>query len=337
MAEIAPPIDVERADRGAAGIRLAMAAALRLLKRYSWAFAALLAIVLLLGTLVQDDGNFGLTQELADYAPLALAAMASTPAIVSGGGGFDISISPLMTFTSVVYIVWLVPHGLGGVVAVPILLAIGLAVGALSGVLILLLRVQPVVVTLAMYFVLIGVDGTIAPAAVTFTPNWITHLATSVGPIPGPVLTIGVPFLVWMLLGRVPYRRMLFAVGSNDAAAFSSGVSVAAVRIAAFALGGFFAAIGGIALTALVSSVDASQATTYTLIAIASVALGGTSLWGGRGGLVGAAAGAACIYLLGNFLAGLNVTPDWVQVAYGVMLIVAVILAANLGQATGDN
>jgi ribose transport system permease protein len=304
----------------------------RLLRRHSWGFASSLAIVLLVANLIQESGNFGLTQQLADFAPLALAAMASTPAIISGGGGFDLTISPLMTFASAVYVVWLEPHGLGGAISIPILLLMGLFVGAFNGATIVVLRVQPVVVTLAMYFVLIGADAIIAPAAVSFHPNWIVHLAGSVGPIPGGLITIGVPLVVWFLLGRVPYRRLLYAVGSNDAAAYSTGVNVAGVRIAAYALGGLFAAIGGIALTALVTSVDASLATSYTLIAIASVALGGTSLWGGRGGLSGAVAGGASIYLLGTLLAGLSVNPNWIQVVYGAMLIAAVILAAKLGQ-----
>jgi len=101
-------------------------------------------------------GGFGWSNQLANVAPMAIAALASAPSII--GGGFDLSISPLICLTNCVFVVWLIPHGLGGAVSVPIVLAIGLGVGVLNGVLIVLLRVQPIVVTLAMFFGLQGVD-----------------------------------------------------------------------------------------------------------------------------------------------------------------------------------
>jgi ribose transport system permease protein len=301
-------------------------AVLDLLNRYSFGFALLLTGALLITTLLRESGGFGTTDQLADFAPIALAAMASTPAIISGGGGFDLTISPLMTLTSAVFIVWLEPHGLGGAVAVPIILALGAAVGTLNGLIIVGLRIQPVVATLSMYFVLLGVDLEVAPNPETLGSSWIHHLANSIGPVPGPLFTLGAPLLIWALLGLTPYRRTLYLVGSNDVTAFASGVNVARVRVAAYALGGLFAAIGGLALAALVSSVDASLGATYTLLAVASVALGGTSLWGGRGGLAGALLGAGAIYLLQNLLTAAQIDPSWLQVMYGGMLIAAVVL-----------
>ena len=75
--------------------------------------------------MIQQNGNIGLSSQLAIAAPVTIAALASTPAII--GGGFDLSISPLLVFTNCVYVVWLAPHGLGGAVAVPIVLGVGLA------------------------------------------------------------------------------------------------------------------------------------------------------------------------------------------------------------------
>src|SRR3954454_15924482 len=111
---------------------------LRLLNRYSFGFALLLTIVLLAISWIREP-NFGWQDQLANFAPMALAAMASTPSIISGGGGFDLTISPLMFFTGEIFVVWLAPHGLGGAEAVPIMLAIGFAMGALNGLLIILL------------------------------------------------------------------------------------------------------------------------------------------------------------------------------------------------------
>jgi ribose transport system permease protein len=301
--------------------------ALRLLNRYSFGFALLLSLVLLAITLIHDS-NFGWSDQLANFAPMAIAAMASTPAIIAGGGGLDLTISPLMYLAGEVFIIYLVPHSLGGAVSVPLLLALGLGVGFVTGLVIILLRVPPVVVTLSMYFILIGVDLRVAPNAQYLSgDNWIKHLAADVGPFPGALIPLAFPFVVWYLLGLTPYKRTLYAVGSNDATAFSSGVNVAAVRVVAYAVGGMFAAVGGAALVALTSSANPSLSTTYTLIAIASVALGGTSLWGGRGGLLGPMLGAASIYLLGNLLITLQVDPSYLQVMYGTMLVFAVVLS----------
>jgi len=307
--------------------------ALRLLNRYSFAFALLLTVALLATTIVRDPDPWSSTfwiQMLANLAPMALAAMASTPAIISGGGGFDLSISPLMYFLGEVFIVWLAPHSLGGWASVPIVLGFGAAIGACNGLLIILLRVPPVVATLAVFFVLIGVDLRMLRnpnvGGYLDSDNWVRHFSGEIGPIPGAVFTLGFPILVWFAIGLIPYKRTLYAVGSNDATAFASGVNVALVRVFAYALGGMFAGVGSLALIALTSSANPSLSQTYTLLAIAAVALGGTSLWGGRGGLIGSLLGAASIYLLGNLLISLQVDPSYLQVMYGGMLLLAVVL-----------
>lgn len=304
----------------------------RAVRTYSWGFAAVLAIGMLAANIATEHKGFGISDQLANVAPLAIAAIASAPSII--GGGFDLSISPLIVLTNCVFIVYLAPHGLGGAVAVPIMLGIGLAVGLINGLLIIGLRVQPIVVTLAMYFSLQGVDLLIAPNPVSVSSTgWLEHLAGSIGPVPGGLLSIGIPMLIWFGLRFVPFRRLLYAVGSNDATAFSSGVNVNVIRIASYALGGLFAGFGGLALTGLVNSADASNATEYTLVAMAAIVLGGTSLAGGRGGLVGPLLGAFSIYLIQNLLATFAINPAYLQIVYGGILIVAVVLG---GAASGD-
>jgi ribose transport system permease protein len=306
----------------------------RAVRTYSWGFAAVLTIGMLAANIATEHGGFGVSDQLANVAPLAIAAIASAPSII--GGGFDLSISPLIVLTNSVYIVYLIPHGLGGAVAVPIVLGIGVAVGLVNGLLIVGLRVQPIVVTLAMYFSLQGVDLLIAPNPVSVnSTGWLQHLAGSIGPVPGGLLSIGIPILIWFGLRWVPFRRLLYAVGSNDATAFSSGVNVNVIRVASYALGGLFAGFGGLALTGLVNSADASNATEYTLVAMAAIVLGGTSLTGGRGGLVGPLLGAFSIYLIQNLLATFAINPAFLQIVYGGILIVAVVLGGAASGQTG--
>src|SRR5262249_28263342 len=145
----------------------------------------------------------------------------------------------------------------------------------------------------------------------------------------------GIPLLIWFALKRVPFRGLLYAVGSNDATAFSSGVNVNGVRVASYALGGLFAGFGGLALTAVAHSTNASQTTEYTLVAIAAVVLGGTALAGGRGGLIGVLFGGFSIYLLQNLLATFQINPAWLQIVYGGVLILAVVIQGAITPETG--
>src|SRR6266699_1300912 len=272
----------------------------RAIRTYSFGFAAVLAIGMLVANIATVHGGFGVADQLANVAPMAIAALASAPSIIAGG--FDISISPLIVLTNAVYIVWLAPNGLGGAVSVPIILGLGLAVGVLNGLLIIVLRVQAIVVTLAMFFSLLGVVLFVAPNPVSIpSSGWVQHLAGSVGPVPGAVFTIGLPLLIWSGLRLVPLGRLLYAVGSNDTTAFAGGVNVNAVRVASYGLGGLFAGFGGLALT----------------------------------GLVGPLLGAFSIYLMQNLLATFAINPAYLQIVYGGILIVAVVLGGAVSRDSG--
>jgi ribose transport system permease protein len=268
---------------------------------------------------------------LGNLAPFALAGMASTPALLAGGGGIDLSIAPLMGFTNILLVTQLFGTPLGRpLAAVPILLAIGAAVGAVNGVMVTKLRIPPVIATLGTYFVLSGSDLLLVPNPVTAPPNWTDNVADSIGPFPGAILMVGLPLLLWLWLRRTPFVEALLSVGDHDATAFSAGMNVDAVRIAAYTLGGLIAGVGGIALTGLVSSADSQVFSDYVLVALAAVALGGTNMAGGRGGMLLSVIGAASIFILENLLTDLHASAYYIQVAYGGVLFVAIILGSRL-------
>jgi ribose transport system permease protein len=304
------------------------------LRRHPWLFAALLALGLLIAN-VAAEPNFGKPSnwpdELATLAPFAIVAMASTPSILSRG--LDISIGPLTIFANVVLIEWFLPHaGLRSAwVAIPLLMLLCGTIGALNGVLVTILRYQPVIATLCTFFVLGGLIDKIAPNPGT-APNvaWLTHLGAKVGFVPGGLILIGIPLVIWGLLSRTAFHRNLYLTGGNDATAFSAGVDVTITRIVAYALGGAFAAVAGIALTALVLSTQSAGFAQYTLIALAAVALGGTQLSGGRGGLVASLLGATCIYLMQTLLGALGVSSSWLNFCYGALLVTGVVVGAKL-------
>lgn len=265
--------------------------------------------------------NLGATLGLA--APLILAACASLPPILSGRGGIDLSVGPLMGLVNVIVVRWLV-EGLGWtspLAIVPAALLIGLASGALNGFVAAYIRIQPIVATLGTSLLYAGLALTISPSPAGTAPAWIKALAGGWSWL--PVLAV---ILAWLLLKRLPYYEHLMAVGSDDRAAFTAGVPVARVRFLAYIVAGLFAAVGGLSLTGLIGSADPNVAANLTLLAISAVALGGVSLAGGSGGLAAAMLGAIAIFLLQAALTFFNVSTFLLQIAYGLVLTLAVVL-----------
>jgi ribose transport system permease protein len=254
-------------------------------------------------------------------APLIGAALASTPSMLGGRGGIDVSIGPLMGFVNALVVTVVI--GRLGLAApwfvVPAAILIGAAVGLVNGALAAIVRIQPIVATLGMYLVLTGLTITIVPAPTGSIPGWLQSLSQSWSILPPLAIA-----LAWIAVTRLPYHGQLMATGSDDRAAFTAGVDVTAVRLFSYGLGGAFAGLAGLSLTALIGSADPNVGPEFTLLAISAAALGGVSLAGGRGGLFAAAIGAIDIFLLQSALTFFNVSTFVLQVAYGAILVAAV-------------
>jgi ribose transport system permease protein len=291
-------------------------------------FAPALLIVLLIVNIWLNPvrfapGNWGTLIGLA--APLIGAALASTPAILGGRGGIDVSVGPTMGFVNAILVKILITDlGLSSpLVIVAAALLIGIAIGAVNGFLAAYVRIQPIVATLGTYLILVGVTLTILPAPMGTVPDWLKTLN---GPL--SIVPIAVVFLIWWGIQRLPYYDQLMATGSDDRATYTAGVPVPFVRFLSYVITGLFAGVAGLMLTALIGSADANIAPSYTLIAISAVALGGISLAGGRGGLIGAAIGAIDIFLIQSALTLFNVSTFVLQIAYGTILVIAISLTA---------
>lgn len=302
------------------------------LQRRSWAFAFVLALILLIVNLIVSPSFLSperLPATLATLAPFVLVGFASTPAILSGG--IDISVGPLATLVNCLFIAVLIPAGWGEwYIAVPILLLTAAAVGTVTGILVAVVRLHPVVASIGVFFVLVGVAVTISKQPVSAPANWSDALAGSLGWFPAAALTMGVVALLWFVLRRTAFVSNLLATGESDISAYGSGVNVTVVRVLAYTLGGLFAGVGGIALSALLQSSQSSLATTYALLGIAAAVLGGASLGGGRGGLLGTFLGAVVIYLVQQLLTAAGVQPSLIQITYGMVLVLGVLLGATL-------
>ena len=298
----------------------------------AWELPAVLAVALLIANFIAQHSLLSWSAwpvTFAELATPALLAMASTPAIL--GGGIDISVAPLFTLASVVIEVMLLRRGItSAFIVIPVAVACGALIGLLNGVLVNYGRYQAVVATLCMNFILSGFALGYAPSPVPGTTGWLTSLGSTWGGVPGGLILIAVPLAAWWGLGRTPFVKTLLAVGGSETTAYTAGVNVAAVRTLAYTLGGAIAGLGGVAIVAQLhqAEADAGFVTPFILLALAAVALGGISMTGGRGSLLGALLGAAVIFLIENLLGALGLSSFWSQAVYGATLIVAVVFAA---------
>jgi len=258
-------------------------------------------------------------------APLICAALASTPPILGGNGGLDVSVGPGMGFVNAIVVALIITGG--GVTSpflvIPAALLIGAGIGAVNGFLAARVRIQPIVATLGTYLVLLGLSVAIVPAPMGTVPPWLRSLSGAWSIL--PILAI---LIAWAGVKRLPYFEQLMATGSDQRAAYTSGVNVTAVRWISYVLGGVFTGIAALSLSALIGSADANVGPNFTLIAISAAALGGVSLAGGKGTMVGAMIGAIDIFLLQSALTYFNVSTFVLQVAYGAVLVLAVSFAA---------
>ena len=294
-------------------------------KRFSsiLAGAALLVVLLLVNFWLNPvrfaPASWGALLGLA--SPLLCAALAATPPILGGRGGIDVSVGPAMGFVNAIVVTGVI--GRSGfsspLIVLPAAVALGATIGLVNGLLAAILRIQPIIATLGTYLVLMGVTVTIVPAPTGTIPEWLRSFSQDLSFV--PLLMIA---LTWAAFTTLPVYGQLMAVGSDDRAAFTAGVNIAVVRLISYVLTGAFAGFAGLSLTALIGSADPNVGPTYTLLAISSIALGGVSLSGGRGGLIGAAIGACDIFLLQSVLTFFNVSTFVLQVAYGVILVAAV-------------
>jgi ribose transport system permease protein len=304
----------------------------RIVARHGWTvgvWVLLLAMVPYWRSLSSQTFAFDFQSLAIDVLPLALAAMAQAVVVISGG--IDLSVGSLMSLMNVLSAKYMVHMSFREAILYSIgLIALGALAGAFTGGLIVITRVPDIVVTLAMLFVWAGLALQILEIPGGGAPAHFGRLGigtTLSQYIPTGVVILGVIVVfVWVPIRWTKPGLSLYAVGSNRAAAYLSGVGVARTRVFAYALGGALAAVGGLSLTATSGIGDPNAGAIYTLNSVAAVVLGGVSLVGGVGGLVGPIAAAGVLTLLKTILILRGENPNYAQVYQGLVIIVVVMI-----------
>jgi ribose transport system permease protein len=310
-------------------------AVVALVRRDTWTFGLLLlfAGLLLVTKLIRPSyGAFELGSLAIASLPVAFAAVGQAIAVISGG--IDLSIGSVMALTNVTAAVLLADSSPEqAVLVVLFVLLLGLAIGTINGALVVITRVPDIVVTLAMLFVWAGTALLVLGTPGGGSTPWLRDLIT--GPaglefLPRAlVVQLVIVGLVWIPLRRSTLGLSIFAIGSSQLAAFRSGVSVGRTKIAAYALTGFFASLGGLALTAS-TGIGTPIPGPYLLLSVAAIVLGGVSLAGGRGGMLGPIVGIYILGLIRADLTFLGMDPAFSTVIQGVIMVVVVMVGAYL-------
>jgi ribose transport system permease protein len=276
--------------------------------------------------------SFDIQTLVIETMPLALAAMAQASVVLVGG--IDLSIGNMMALVNVVAARWMVNADAKQAVFDSIVIILGTVVlGALTGFIITISRVPDIIVTLATSFVWYGLALYVLPTPGGGIPFDFSNLVNGElwGWLPeGVFVLICIVLVVWLPWYRSRLGLSVYALGSDRTAAFLSGVNVARTRIAAYALGGLFVALAGIALLAETSQGDPNSASSFTLNSVACVVLGGVSLAGGRGGLMGPIAAAFVLNIIRAILGFLRVDPNYATVTQGAIVVLVVLFAGVL-------
>lgn len=325
------------------------------------AFALFLVLYCLYSTLHPKGFTVDLfVQNSNESLALIFVAMAQTVPVLTGG--LDLAAGATMTLVNCLASVTV--SGSAGAMAGGIVLCLlaGLACGFVNGCVVVFGRIQPIIATLATGAIYIGISLFLRPTPggkvdddlswvttnalveMDNTYHWFAHGApgwftNGVGKIPVPVLILVlVVLLVWVPFRNTVTGRGCYAVGSSEGAAFMSGLKVWRSKLAAYTLGGFFAGCGGLYLGLQTGSgnADVMQAGAYTLNSIAAVVIGGTSLFGGSGGVVGSIFGALVLRSISfcfrvfdpNGPLGFVANPLLQPIFEGVILLLAVSLGA---------
>ncbi len=301
------------------------------LRRNAWALGLLAALALLLifTKFVQPAYGVSGVQGLAiSVLPLALAAVAQAVVVISGG--IDLSIGSMMALASVVAAVSMDGQSAEfGVVVVAGVLLLGAVLGAVNGSLIVLSRVPDIIVTLGMSFVWAGAALLILKTPGGSASQWLKDLVLGgLGNEWFPkaaVLLVILIAVIWIPIQRSRLGLSLYAVGSNQTAAFRSGVSVGRTKIIAYAVTGLFSALAGLSLISI-GGVGTPVPGPYTLSSVAAVVLGGVSLAGGRGGVFGPLVAVVILSLVRTDLSFLKINTNLATVAQGAILVGVVMI-----------
>lgn len=260
---------------------------------------------------------------------LALAAVAVGQTIIVLGRGLDLSIGAIATLSSVVTVSLVEPFGTSSAMLAG--LAVGAGCGLSNGLLVAIVRLQPIVATFASSFVWGGLALYVLPPGAAAAPRMpqgiVQGFRDTTLAIPNAAWLLLMLGGLWLLLKRTRFVRHIYAIGGDEQAAYATGVKVTQVKILSYVVGGVFASLASFAMLANSGSGDALAGGSLTLASIAALVIGGTRLSGGAGGAGGTIIGVLVLQLLNTIVVSIRPPQTMRQLIDGLLVILALALA----------
>lgn len=298
----------------------------KIIKKKNFSVIIILLVLSLLLSVATD--NF-LTQKnifsvMRAFSYIAIIAIGQCFVIISAG--VDLSVGSVFGFVGLCTAFMIQNLGFDPVLAIVLGIMVGTAVGGLNGVLITVLRIPPFIATLGMLSVARGLAYALTTGYPIRTPTEFNAIGQGyLWIIPLPVVYMGAAVIIFtFILEKTVFGRRVFAIGGNEEAAAISGINVKRIKLFVYALSGMLAGVSGIITTARLGVAQSTSGTGYELDVIAAVIIGGASLSGGKGTVLGAMLGAAIMGVLRNGLILLNVSPYWQQTVIGIVILTAI-------------
>ena len=296
-----------------------------------------IVVLILVGALIDPVflSSANIVNVLQQQTELSLLVLAE--AIILIGGRFDLSLESTVGLAPALAVALVIPAASNGLgtgwatwLAIPICLLVGVLIGAFNGMLILRFGLSAFIVTLGMLIVLRGLQ-----IGITGGQN-LFELPTSVLYL-GNAVWLGLPASIWIcavlfaagitLLGWFRSGRAVYAIGGNADAAKAAGIRADRVIFVVFMVGGLLAALAGLMMTGRLGSVAAAQGQGMIFTVFAAAVIGGVSMEGGKGTLFGALCGVIVLGLINNILTLAGVSAQWIQAIYGLIILIALMLA----------
>jgi ribose transport system permease protein len=300
-------------------------------QKHAWTLGLIVLLLILLGITKLIQPSFGVSGlESLARAALPFAFATAAMAVVVIVGGIDLSVASIMAVCAVTAAVLM--QSMGAIPAVAITLLIGLGMGMINGGLIVVTRVPDIVVTLAMLFVWEGTALLILNAPGGTVHDWLEDsiAGTVLFWVPKALIVMAIAVaLVWIPLKRSKLGLSIYAVGSDELAAFRSGVAVGWTKVAAYGVCGLFCAMGGLSLIML-TGIGEPVPGPYLLASVAAVVLGGVVLGGGIGGLLGPIIAVFILRIIRTILTLAAVDPNVTTIVEGTIMVAVVMFGAFL-------
>jgi ribose transport system permease protein len=262
--------------------------------------------------------------------PLALATAGQTLVLLTGG--IDLSIGGVISLTNSLEATRMSSTVEGIVLFTLGMLALGALLGAVNGIIIVRVGLQPFIATLITWSIYGGLALWILPTDRGNVPQaFINTLLAHPGGIPVSLILLVALGLFWIYLKKTPLGKAILSLGSNAKSSYLSGVNVDRVRLIVYAFSGFFAAAAGVYRTAQVASGSPTAGNNFILLSVSAAVIGGTSLAGGKGSIIGGIIGVCVLKLIGDLLVFSGVSSYWAALFQGLLLIV-IIAVVSLGE-----